>query len=168
VTRDSTGGDLDLDVARLRTLGVDVLLLLVEDDELAWCHVPELPAVIRAAGIELVRFAIRDPRVPTDDAAFRTVVEDLVARLRAGGSVAIACRGGIDRSGMAAGGVLVSAGLDLGDATDRIHAGRRGSLSGPLAGLFGGADISYFVRFLVAGVLYVAPSRPSRRVQGDS
>jgi len=49
VTRDSTGGDLDLDVARLRTLGVDVLLLLVEDDELAWCHVPELPAVIRAA-----------------------------------------------------------------------------------------------------------------------
>ena len=65
-------------------------------------------------------------------------------------------------------GVLVSAGLDLGDATDRIHAGRRGSLSGPLAGRFGGADISYFVRFLVAGVLYVAPSRPSRRVQGDS
>jgi NCS1 family nucleobase:cation symporter-1 len=33
--------------------------------------------------------------------------------------------------------------------------------SGPLAGLFGGADISYFVGFLVAGVLYVALSRLS-------
>ena len=53
--------DLELDVARLRALGVGVLLLLVEDEELAWCRVPELPEVIPAAGIELVRFPIRDP-----------------------------------------------------------------------------------------------------------
>jgi hypothetical protein len=123
--------DLDLDVARLRALGVDILFLLVEDEELAWCRVTELPEVIPAAGIELVHFPIRDPRVPTDDAAFRTVLEDLVARLRAGGSVAIACRGGIDRSGMAAACILVSAGLDLGDAIDRVHAARRGSLTYP-------------------------------------
>ena len=60
---------------------------------------PELPEVIPAAGIELARFPIRDPRVPTDDAAFRAAVEGLVGRLSAGRSVAIACRGGIDRSG---------------------------------------------------------------------
>jgi ADP-ribosylglycohydrolase/protein-tyrosine phosphatase len=123
--------DLELDVARLRALGVDVLFLLVEDEELAWCRVPELPELIPGAGVELVRFPIRDPRVPTDDAAFRTAVEDLVARLRAGASVAIACRGGIDRSGMAAACILVSAGLDLGDAIDRVHAARRGSLTYP-------------------------------------
>ena len=40
--------------------------------------------------------------------------------------------------------------------------------SGPLAGLFGGADISYFVGFLVAGVLYVALSRLSGHRAGDS
>jgi len=123
--------DLDLDVARLRALGVDVLFLLVEDEELAWCRVTELPEVIPAAGIELVHFPIRDPRVPTDDAAFRAAVEDLVARLRAGGSVAIACRGGIDRSGMAAACVLVSAGLGRPDAIARVHAARHRSLTYP-------------------------------------
>jgi len=123
--------DLDLDVARLRALGVDVLFLLVEDEELAWCRVTELPEVIPAAGIELVHFPIRDPRVPTDDAAFRAAVEDLVARLRAGGSVAIACRGGIDRSGMAAACVLVSAGLGRADAIARVHAARHRSLTYP-------------------------------------
>jgi protein-tyrosine phosphatase len=121
--------DLELDVARLRALGVDVLFLLVEDEELAWCRVPELPEVIPGAGIELVRFPIRDPRVPTDDAAFRAAVGDLVGRLRAGRSVAIACRGGIDRSGMAAACVLVSAGLGTADAIARVHAGRHGSLT---------------------------------------
>jgi len=123
--------DLDFDVAHLRALGVDVLFLLVEDEELAWCRVPELPEVIPASGLELVRFPIRDPRVPTDDAAFRTAVEDLVARLRAGGSVAIACRGGIDRSGMAAACVLVSAGLGRADAIARVHAARHRSLTYP-------------------------------------
>ena len=123
--------DLGLDVARLRAFGVDVLFLLVEDEELTWCQVPELPEVIPAAGIELVRFPIRDPRVPTDDAAFRAAVENLVGRLRAGRSVAIACRGGIDRSGMAAACVLVSAGLGTADGIARVHAGRHGSLTYP-------------------------------------
>jgi hypothetical protein len=123
--------DLDLDAACLHTLGVDVLFLLVEDEELAWCRVPELPEVIPAAGIELVRFPIRDPRVPTDDVAFRAAVDALVARLRAGRSVTIACRGGIDRSGMAAACLLVSSGLGTADAIARIHAARHGSLTYP-------------------------------------
>jgi protein-tyrosine phosphatase len=123
--------DLELDAARLRALGVDVLFLLVEDEELAWCRVRELPEVIPAAGIELVRFPIRDPRIPTDDVAFRAAVDDLVGRLRSGASVAIACRGGIDRSGMAAACVLVSAGFGTADAIARVHAGRHGSLTYP-------------------------------------
>jgi ADP-ribosylglycohydrolase len=123
--------DLELDVARLQDLGVDTLFLLVEDEELACCRVPELLDMVPAAGIELVRFPIRDPRVPTDDAAFRAAVENLVGRLRAGRSVAIACRGGIDRSGMAAACVLISAGLGTADAIGRVHVGRHGSLTYP-------------------------------------
>jgi protein-tyrosine phosphatase len=69
--------------------------------------------------------------VPTDGAAFRAAVEDLVGRLRAGTWVAIACRGGIDRSGMAAACVLVSAGLGTADAIARVHAARHGSLTYP-------------------------------------
>lgn len=55
----------------------------------------------------------------------------VVARLRTGGSVAIACRGGIDRSGMTAACVLVEAGLSAEEAIRRVHAGRRHSLTRP-------------------------------------
>ncbi len=123
--------DVDLDAAALRDGGIDALLLLVEDQELDWCLVPDLPDALDAAGVALVRFPIRDPRTPTESQApgFRAVVADVVARLRAGGSVAIACRGGIDRSGMTAACVLVEAGLSAEEAIRRVHAGRKHSLT---------------------------------------
>jgi ADP-ribosyl-[dinitrogen reductase] hydrolase len=123
--------DAELDALTLRRHGVDALFLLVEDIELEWCMVPELADVLDEVGVELVRFPIRDPRIPTRDqeAGFRRAIGDLVARLRAGDSVAIACRGGIDRSGMAAACVLIEAGLPAAEAIDRVHAGRKRSLT---------------------------------------
>jgi ADP-ribosylglycohydrolase/protein-tyrosine phosphatase len=123
--------DVELDADTLCGRGVRVLFLLVEDIELDWCMVPELVDVLTAAGIELVRFPIRDPRIPTrgQEAGFRLAVADLVARLCDGQSIAIACRGGIDRSGMTAACILVEAGLPAQEAIDRVHAGRKGSLT---------------------------------------
>ena len=47
------------------------MFLLVEDHELEYCRVPELPDVIRAAGIDLVRFPVRDPRIPDGPGCLR-------------------------------------------------------------------------------------------------
>jgi protein-tyrosine phosphatase len=80
-------------------------------------------------GPELVRFPIRDPRTPTDPAAFAAAIEGLVARIAAGESIAIACRGGIDRSGMAAACLLVEVGLEPEGAITRVQAHRRGSIT---------------------------------------
>lgn len=123
--------DVDFDAARLSDLGFHALFLLVEDVELEWCLVPDLAEALAAAEVELIRFPIRDPRIPTpsQEAGFRRAVGDLVARIRAGESVAIACRGGIDRSGMAAACVLIEAGLPAEEAIDRVHRGRRHSLT---------------------------------------
>jgi ADP-ribosyl-[dinitrogen reductase] hydrolase len=121
--------DLPTDAVRLRELGVGSLLLLNEDEELAYCMVPDVAEVVTGTGVELVRFPIRDPRTPTDHPAFAKVIRDLVERLRAGSFVAIACRGGLDRSGMAAACVLIEAGLDREAAIDRVHAARAGSLT---------------------------------------
>ncbi len=121
--------DLDLDVERLHAAAVDTLLLLVEDSELLDCRVQELPDVLASAGIELVRFPIRDPRIPVDHAAYRAVIRDMVERVRGGRSVAVACRGGIDRSGMTAACVLVETGLGVEAAIDRVHHARRGTLT---------------------------------------
>ena len=121
--------DLDLDLARLRELGVDLLFLLVEDKELDFCFVPELPDVMAADGPELIRFPIRDPRIPTDPLAYRAAVVDLVERIRGGQFVAIACRGGIDRSGMTAACLYREVGLDYDEAIRRTQAARTGSIT---------------------------------------
>ena len=122
--------DLDGDTARLRELGVDVLLLLVEDAELDRCRVPDIADVL-ARGVELVRFPIRDPLLPGDGAAFRATIAALLGRVRAGASVAIACRGGLDRSGLAAACLLREAGLAADEAIARVQAARRGALTLP-------------------------------------
>jgi ADP-ribosylglycohydrolase len=124
--------DLDLDVARLRELGWDALYLLNEDEELSRCHVPEIEAAFRAAGTPaLVRHPIPDPQIPTDDRAYGRMVREIVSRVRAGGSVAIACRGGMDRSGMTASCVLVEAGMDPEAAMARVQASRRCTITKP-------------------------------------
>ncbi len=120
--------DLDLDLARLRELGVDALLLLNEDEELAQCQVSELPAVMAADGPELIRFPITDTHVPGDPLAYREAIRGLVERVRAGQFIVIACRGGIDRSGMSAACLYREIGLDFDEAIRRTQAGRHNSI----------------------------------------
>ena len=117
--------DLDSDAASLRQQGIDLLVLLVEDKELRRCQVTEIAEVLPAHGVELLRFPIVDPELPDDGAAYRRLVADLVERIRAGTRVAIACRGGLDRTGMTAGCLLREAGLPPDVAIERVHAARR-------------------------------------------
>ena len=129
-----TGGhwrDLDADASRLHALGVDVVLLLVEDRELARCRVPDIGHVLPTHGVELLRFPIPDPLVPRDDAAFHATVASVLRRVRNGQLVAIACRGGLDRSGLAAACLLREAGLPADEAIERVQRARRGALTLP-------------------------------------
>jgi protein-tyrosine phosphatase len=108
---------------------VGTLFLLVEDDELETCLVPGLPAIMAAGSPELIRFPIRDPTTPLDPLAYRTAVVGLLGRVRAGQFVAIACRGGIDRSGMTAACLLREIGLDVDSAIRRTQAARHRSIA---------------------------------------
>jgi hypothetical protein len=123
--------DLDADAERLRDLGVGTLLLLVEDAELVRCRVAGIGEAMAAHGVELVRFPIPDPLLPRDAAAFRRTVDGLLDRIRAGASIAIACRGGLDRAGMTSACLLREAGLDAGAAIERVQRARRGALTLP-------------------------------------
>jgi ADP-ribosylglycohydrolase len=123
--------DLDLDAARLHDLGIDEVVLLVQDKELRRCRVEDVAEGLGAAGVELRRFAIPDPHLPEDDAAYCELIGELVAEVRAGRSVAFACRGGLDRAGMTAACFLVEAGLDPETAIDRVHRARSHTLTEP-------------------------------------
>jgi hypothetical protein len=123
--------DLETDAARLRDLRVDVLLLLVEDSELVRCRVTAIGEELAAHGVELVRFPIRDPLLPRDGAAYRATVGSILRRVRGGASVAIACRGGLDRAGMTSACLLREAGLPPDEAIARVQRARRGALTLP-------------------------------------
>jgi protein-tyrosine phosphatase len=123
--------DLDSDAVALKEQGVDLLLLLVEDHELERCHASAVVDVLPAHGIELMRHPIKDPMTPYEDRPYREVVSALAERVRAGATVAIACRGGLDRAGMTSACLLRESGLDADSAIDRVHAARKHTLTMP-------------------------------------
>ena len=110
---------------------MDVLLLLVEDRELRRCRVTGIGEVLAAHGVELVRFPIRDPLLPATAWRSGRPSRRLLERVRDGESLAIACRGGLDRSGLAAACLLREAGLDADEAIDRVQRARGGTLTLP-------------------------------------
>ncbi len=123
--------DLDADLAALRSISFDALFLLVEDFELEDWRVPDLAEAMASVGPALIRYPTPDGHVPADIASYRAAVADLVRRIAAGESIAIACRGGLDRSGMTAACVLREAGLDGNTSIARVQAARRGSITLP-------------------------------------
>ncbi len=107
------------DLATMRQLGVARLLLLVEDGELSRWSDPRIVELGRAAGIVVHRFPIRDGAAPTLD-----MMDAIQAALDEGrrlGDVAVACMGGVGRSGTVAACALVRAGRLPQDAISRVR-----------------------------------------------
>jgi protein-tyrosine phosphatase len=121
--------DLPTDAWRLHEeFGIDLFLLLVEDHELEWARVPELAEAMAAAGVELVRFPIPDMDVTTDRDGLRRVLDDVLVRLRGGQCVAVACRGGLGRTGTIVACLLRDAGLDGDEAIALTRASRHDTI----------------------------------------
>jgi hypothetical protein len=122
--------DIDEDGDTLRSVhGADTLLLLVEDRELDLCGVPDIAERLRRDNdVEVIRFPIRDMDVPADAAAFRAALAVILSRIEAGETVAVACRGGLGRTGLAVACLLVMAGLAPDEAIALTRRSRRGTI----------------------------------------
>jgi protein-tyrosine phosphatase len=124
--------DLEGDIGRLRDMyNVDAFVLLVEDHELQMLGVPNVAEVMAAHGIELIRHPIVDISVPDDQPAFRRTLDGIRARLAKGDTVAVACRGGIGRTGTLVGCLLRDGGLDGTAAINLTRASRPGTIEMP-------------------------------------
>ena len=128
--------DLDADAARMRELGTDALLLLVEDHELRDERVPDLVERMAAHGIAVLRHPVRDLDVPADPAAYRATLAEVRRRLGVGQTVAVACRGGLGRTGTAVACLLVDAGLPADEAITLTRRSRRGAIERPVQAAF--------------------------------
>jgi len=122
-----------VDCGRLRQVyGTDTLVLLNEDHEISRFvnDVPppigpqNLAAALDENDIALLRLPIPDGGTPHPNQVgeLRALLADVVALLRAGKNVAVACRGGIGRTGTLLGLVLIELGCSSTNAIVRVRA----------------------------------------------
>lgn len=115
--------ELEADLTALRQAGVRRLVLLVEDHELERWGDPAIRERAAGHGLNVVRAPIADGRAPRD----ATVMDGILVQIdagRAAGNVAVACMGGVGRSGMVAACALVRTGMEPREAIDAVRAAR--------------------------------------------
>jgi protein-tyrosine phosphatase len=110
--------DLDHDLAALRAAEVRMLLLLVEDHELQRWGDPTIVEAGRRHGIRIRRHPLPDGSAPASEGEMRLLIAELRAE-RALGDVAVACMGGVGRTGTVAACALVEGGMGA-DAAIRL------------------------------------------------
>ena len=116
--------DLDADVAGLAAAGAHTLLLLLPDHEVSGARAGGLAAALEAHDIRLLRHPIPDFGVPGDSAAFRATLDEVRGELQAERRVAVACMGGLGRTGTTVACLLVDAGVDPEEAIALTRATR--------------------------------------------
>lgn len=118
--------DLDDDLAMLLAAGVRRLVLLVEDTELSRWSDAGIVERGATAGVAVLRHPMPDGQPPTSLAEMR----EILAEIRDGrrdGNVAVACMGGVGRTGTVAACALVQAGRTAEEAIAMVRSVRHPS-----------------------------------------
>lgn len=115
--------EVDRDFATLAKLGVRHLILLVEDWELARWGDPDIATHGHAAGVHVHRFPMVDGGTPRDFDEIERIL-DTITIGRRDGDVAVACMGGVGRTGTVVACHLVSGGLPPAAAIETVRAVR--------------------------------------------
>jgi len=112
--------DLDVDLKALGRAGVARLVLLVEDQELARWSDATIVQRAMAFGVEVRRYPVPDGHAPASTAEMDAILAS-VTEARADGDVAVACMGGVGRTGTVAACALVAAGWQIAAAISRVR-----------------------------------------------
>jgi protein-tyrosine phosphatase len=111
--------ELEADLESLRELGLAALVLLVEDHELERWGDLDIVELAGAHGVNVLRFPVRDGGTPPPGG-----MEDIlsaVAEHRLRGPVAVACMGGVGRTGTVVACALVDAGWSADAAIGEVR-----------------------------------------------
>jgi protein-tyrosine phosphatase len=111
--------DTAADLAAMREMGVVRLVLLVQDAELERWGDPRMVAMGEDAGVEVHRFPIPDGSAPAIE--LMDAIQADIDEGRSRGHVAVACMGGVGRTGTVAACALVRAGCSPAEAIRRVR-----------------------------------------------
>jgi protein-tyrosine phosphatase len=112
--------DTSTDLATMHAAGVVRLVLLVEEQELDRWGDPRIVELGAEAGIDVRRYPMADGSAPASTIEMDRILE-AIDEGRAAGDVAVACMGGVGRSGMVAACALVRAGSSPTEAIARVR-----------------------------------------------
>ena len=115
--------DVRQDFEFLKEAGVERLLLLVDDAELRTWGDVELVAIGASVGVTVLRHPIPDGHPPASIADMETILAEIRDGRRVG-NVAVACMGGVGRSGTVAACALLAAGMTPDAAVATVRAVR--------------------------------------------
>ncbi len=115
------GGDaLPAEIASLKQQGVDVMLCLLEEKEIEKLQLQDEQQLALQAGMEYRHFPIADFTLPPSADSTNDLIAQLQKYLEAGRNIAIHCHGGIGRSTLIAGALLINLGFTPQQALELI------------------------------------------------
>ena len=112
--------NLDRDLESLTIAGARRLVLLVTDAELTRWSDSSIVERAAALAVHVDRFPMPDGSPPADDATMEAIL-DVISVGRDDGDVAVACMGGVGRTGTVVACALIRAGWDPDDAIAHVR-----------------------------------------------
>jgi protein-tyrosine phosphatase len=110
------GGDwLTDEIAAWAKAGLNVVVSLLEEDEVAELELADEAAHCQATGMTFLSFPIADRGVPSSAEECRKVIAELVHHRREGRKIGVHCRQGIGRASLVAACVLTQEGISPAD-----------------------------------------------------
>jgi ADP-ribosyl-[dinitrogen reductase] hydrolase len=118
--------DLETDIRAIRNWGASTVVTLIEAHEFSLLAIDTLGQEVQRMGMHWLHLPIRDVDVPDRrfELAWPAASEDIHRRIDAGERILIHCRGGLGRTGLLAGLILVERGCAPRDAINRVRAVR--------------------------------------------
>jgi ADP-ribosyl-[dinitrogen reductase] hydrolase len=122
--------DLRTDIQAIAAWGASAVITLIEDHEFTLLGIEALGEEVVQLGMQWWHLPIRDVDVPDErfENLWQAVGSEVHARLGQGERILIHCRGGLGRTGLLAGRILVEQGVGPQDAIAQVRAARPGAI----------------------------------------
>ncbi|MDI4652943.1 MULTISPECIES: dual specificity protein phosphatase family protein [Pseudoalteromonas] len=140
------GVGLSQSVADLKAAGAKAIITLMYDEELIKNGAQQLAIECEQAGLSWFQLPIVDDDAPSEafSLAFNKHLNEILAIIKSGGSVAVHCKGGSGRTGLVIGLLMHELGYAKNDIVNQVQAIRPKSLHNPV-------QRSYFDNFQKVG-----------------
>ena len=119
--------NLDSDLSNIKSLGITVIVCLLEWNEMRMLNISDFPNKAKKAGFIFYHFPIKDRRAPKQG-DLKIMIPIIIQHLKENQNVLVHCRAGLGRSGTISACCLVNLGYLGKDAINIVRQRRPGAI----------------------------------------